>query len=238
MSILDSARVQRWLARFQLCRVEGVAARFALSFDDGPSPRNTPALLDTLARLHARATFFVLAARARRHADLVRRAHEEGHEIGIHGREHLPPLLLPPPLFAQQFHATAAAVEAACGVRPRRYRAPFGWLTPVQARQARTWGFEPVLGDVYPDDPHVKIGSVIAERTLAKLAPGSIVILHDSSVLGDASRSPTIEAVERVVVAARARGLAAVSVGELVAERDRGEPNSASHSSAAPRPFV
>ena len=216
MSFLDSPRARAWLASFQLCRVEGASGRFALSFDDGPSPRNTPVLLATLARLHARATFFVLEPRARRHADLVRRAHEAGHEIGVHGREHLPPALLPPPFFARQLRLTAAAVEAACGVRPTRYRAPFGWLTPAQARRARAWGFEPVLGDVYPADPHVKDAAVIAERTLARLSAGSIVILHDSSVLGEASRAPTIEAVERIVTAASARGLSAVSIRELV----------------------
>jgi peptidoglycan/xylan/chitin deacetylase (PgdA/CDA1 family) len=208
------------------CRVEGVPDRFALTFDDGPSPRNTPRLLEVLARLGVRATFFVLAGHARRHADIVRATHDAGHELGIHGRTHLPPLLFPGRLLAAELETTAQAIEAACGVRPRRYRAPFGLLSAGQARVARALGFETVLGDVYPEDPHVHDDREIARRALARIGPGSILILHDASVYGDASRSPTIEATERIVAEASRRGLHAVTVAELVSRASGASPAS------------
>jgi peptidoglycan-N-acetylglucosamine deacetylase len=197
------------------CRVEGVRDRFALTFDDGPSPRNTPRLLEVLSRLGVRATFFVLAGHARRHPEIVRATHEAGHELGVHGRIHLPPVLFPVPLLAAELETSARAVEAACGVRPRRYRAPFGLLSAGQARAIQAMGFETVLGDVYPEDPHVHDGREIARRALARIIGGSILILHDASVYGDASRAPTIEAAGQIVAETSRRGLRAVPVAEL-----------------------
>jgi peptidoglycan/xylan/chitin deacetylase (PgdA/CDA1 family) len=198
------------------CRVEGAPDRFALTFDDGPSARNTPRLLEVLARLGVRATFFVLADHALRHPELVRATHDAGHELGIHGRIHLPPILFPERMLAGEVEITARAVEAACGVRPGRYRAPFGLLGVGQARALRAMGFDVVLGDVYPEDPHLHDGHEIARRALARIVAGSILVLHDASVFGDASRSPTIAAVERIVDETSRRGLRAVSVDELV----------------------
>lgn len=61
----------------------------ALTFDDGPHPEWTPAVLDVLARAGARATFFPLSARALTHPDLVARARADGHAVGLHGWGHL-----------------------------------------------------------------------------------------------------------------------------------------------------
>ena len=215
MNLVHTASLARWFGRDVLCRVEGVSDRFALTFDDGPSPANTPRLLDVLARHRARATFFVLARHARRHPALVRRLHEAGHELGVHGRDHVPPAFLPAGWLRRQVADTASAIRDACGQQPGCYRAPFGMLRRTQARYVRQLGLVPVLGDIYPEDPHVNDAERIAAMVLKRLRPGSIVILHDSSVFGDASRAPTIEAVDRMLAAASARGLAAVSVREL-----------------------
>src|SRR5262245_30295646 len=60
----------------------------ALTFDDGPYPVTTRRVLDALARTHHRATFFVLGDKARRHPDVVREMHRQGHTIGVHGDVH------------------------------------------------------------------------------------------------------------------------------------------------------
>jgi peptidoglycan/xylan/chitin deacetylase (PgdA/CDA1 family) len=74
----------------------------------------------------------------------------------------------------------------------------------------------PVLGDVYPEDPHEMDPARIARATLARLRPGSIVILHDSSVFGSVPRNATLEAVDRILVASAQSGLKAVPVRELL----------------------
>src|SRR5262249_54095117 len=62
--------------------------RVALTFDDGPHPDDTPAILAILRAAGARATFFCVGEKARRHPELVRRAAAEGHEIGVHSDTH------------------------------------------------------------------------------------------------------------------------------------------------------
>lgn len=219
MSLLHRARVRRWLSAHLLCEVPQAGPRFALTFDDGPSPRNTPALLDVLARHGAQATFFVMAGRARRHAELVRRTLAGGHEIGVHGALHLPAWMLPRPWFDRELSAAMASVTTVIGCPPRLYRAPFGLLWPAQARWARDLGLTPVLGSVYPQDHAERSGDPIVTRVLPRLEPGAIIILHDSSALGDADRRPTIEAVDRILVDASRRGLRATTVREMIAQR-------------------
>ena len=217
MNLLHLPRFQRWVSRHQLCRVEGPEDRFALTFDDGPSPTNTPALLDLLARHAARATFFVLGPHVRRHPGLVRRMIDEGHEVGMHGHHHVPPLLFSSTWLRGQVRRAEAAIADAAGASPLFYRAPFGLLSPAQARLVRAWGFVPVLGDVYPEDAARPGAERIATETLARLRPGSILILHDSSVIGDGGREQTIAAMERILSTMCTRGIRPVTLRDLIA---------------------
>jgi peptidoglycan/xylan/chitin deacetylase (PgdA/CDA1 family) len=216
VSLLHHPRVRRLLSAYLLCEVPHAGPRFALTFDDGPSPRNTAALLDVLERHGARATFFLLAHRARRHADLVRRAVDRGHEIAVHGDLHVPGWGLPRPWFDRDVAHAVAAVSDVAGYRPIHYRAPFGFLFPAQARWARGHGLTAVLGSIYPKDHAVRSPGEIARRVLERLTPGAIVILHDSSALGDPDRGATIGAVDTILADAARRGLAGATIREMV----------------------
>jgi peptidoglycan/xylan/chitin deacetylase (PgdA/CDA1 family) len=217
VSLLHVARVRRILSAHLLCEVPGAGPRFALTFDDGPSARNTPALLDVLEKHRARATFFLMTGRARRHPDLVGRAVAAGHEIGIHGGVHLPGWSLPRPLFDRELTDAIASLTTVTGRRPRHYRAPFGLLFPAQARWAREQGVTAVLGSIYPRDHAARSAAEIVARVLPRLGPGMIVILHDSSALGDADRAATVGAVDAILTAAAHRGLESTTVEGLVA---------------------
>ena len=217
MSMLHLKPIQRWASRRVRCRVEGVADRFALTFDDGPSPTNTPRVLDLLAEYGARATFFLLSGHASRHGALLRRQVDEGHELAVHGRWHAPPPLLPAMLMRANLRHSVATLRSVAGVVPLWYRAPFGVLTAGHARLVRREGLEPVLGDVYPEDAALPGADRIVRRTMARLQGGSVLILHDASVYADQSRSQTIVALRAILEAARERGLAAVSLRELAA---------------------
>lgn len=216
MSLLHHRGFQDWLRGHLLCRVQGAGPRFALTFDDGPSPRNTGRLLDVLSRHGAHATFFLIARRLRRHRALVERIQAEGHEIGLHGDFHLPVWSVPRAVLAWDLERALGIAAEITGCRPRHYRAPFGFMFPAQAACVREHGLSPVLGDIYPRDHAVRRPGVIAGRVLARLEPGSIVILHDASALGDLDRGPTIEAVAAILSETAARPLRCVTVAQLV----------------------
>lgn len=216
MTLLHTRQFSGWARGHLLCRAEGVADRFALTFDDGPNPRATGSLLDLLARHDARGTFFMLGGNIRRHQDLARRTAREGHEPALHGDSHWPlPLLLPGGIRNQVLRC-AEEVEAATGNRPRLYRPPFGFMSPGQARFVRHLGYEPVLGDVYPEDAHRPGVARIVRRVLSRLRPGSILILHDGSPLGPADRSQTVEALEVILEETTRRGWRGTTVSDLL----------------------
>jgi peptidoglycan/xylan/chitin deacetylase (PgdA/CDA1 family) len=217
VTLLHVEAVQRWLRGHLLCSVPDSGPRFALTFDDGPSSRNTPALLDVLARHGAHATFFVMCSRAQRHAEMIRQVMGSGHEIGVHGHWHLPAWAMPRAWLVGDIERTVDTILEVGGSKPRHYRAPFGLLWPAQARAVRALGLVPVLGDVYPRDHAFHRPEPIVARVTERLTRGSIVILHDSSALMDADRSGTIAAVDRILEAAARRGLASVTVAELSA---------------------
>ena len=217
VSLLDDPRAFRWASRHLLCRVEDAPDRFAISFDDGPSPTNTPRMIETLRALSVRATFFLLGVHAARHPAIARRLADEGHEIGLHGHHHLPAALIPRWLRMRELETARRIVHEITGAVPRLFRAPYGLLTPGQAADLRSAGFEPVLGEVYPGDHARPAAERIAARALARLRPGSILILHDASAIGDWDRGPTIEAVGTIVRGMRARGIEPVPVGTLAA---------------------
>lgn len=217
MTILHTPRFSGWARGHLLCRVEDVGDRFALTFDDGPSGAATPRILDLLARHESRATFFTLARNVERHPDLLRRMANEGHEVALHGDIHWPLPISTPWLIRREIVRSAAAVERAAGLRARHYRPPFGFMVPSQARFVARLGYRSVLGDVYPEDPQRPGTARIVQRVLARLQPGSIVILHDGSPIGEPDRSQTVAALGSILQHADERGWRSVTVAELLA---------------------
>jgi len=216
VSLLHDRTVSGWLRGHLLCRIEGIADRFALTFDDGPDPRWTPRVRDVLARHGARATFFMLKRPLARENGLARELAAAGHELAAHGDWHVPLPFLPPPQLAREIRAAADAIGELTGRAARHYRPPFGIMFPSQAAFARRLGLEPVLGDVYPEDARNPGVERLLRRVEPRLRGGSILILHDGSAWSNGDRAQTIEAVDRILGWAGARGLRAVTVAELL----------------------
>jgi len=172
----------------------------ALTFDDGPDPISTPVLLDLLARLDAKATFFLVGIRAKQHPELVARIAVEGHEIGNHSWSHPSLPLLSQSEVADQLIRTREVLQ---GRGQTLMRPPFGDSTFAINAVIRRLGYEMVLWDVVGEDWADHDADTIAQRVLDRAHPGAIVLLHDSlySYLaeGHRDRAPTFAAVERVV---------------------------------------
>jgi peptidoglycan-N-acetylglucosamine deacetylase len=183
-------------------------AAVALTFDDGPSLSQTPAILETLVRLGARATFFEEGRHVAGREALMRQILAAGDEIGNHSFHH------PVDPGPAELSATNAAIHAATGFTPCLFRPPYGEVDGVVERAARANGLAIVLWTLdSEDDQHPGIAA-IRRRVVRRAKPGSIVLLHDGG------RHPqTVAALPGIVEGLERRGLRLVTVTELLGER-------------------
>lgn len=205
--------------------------RLALTFDDGPDPRFTPAISSLLARRGHHATFFVLGAHVRAHPRLMAQLIADGHEIASHGNDHRLLAFASPRALRKQLDTTERAVEDVLGRPPAPlFRAPHGvrspWLVGVaQARGYSVCGWDGRVFDTA--GPGVE---KIVKRVNRLLRPGAVVLLHDGDGSGRAaSREETVSALAPILDELERKGLRSVPLSELV--RD-GSP---SHDKAQPR---
>ena len=184
----------------------------ALTFDDGPSPSDTPRVLDILREKQVKATFFVVGERAERHAAIVQRARDEGHLIANHTWSH-PSLFcfLTPGRLRTEIEAGAAGIERICGFRPRHFRSPVGLRHPLLQTYLRNAGIEYVSWTIRTGDTRNVSREVLARRVLSA-APGDIILLHDYR---EGGASALLDILPDVIDQLRDRGFQFVPVGPV-----------------------
>ena len=225
---LHSAPALTWLPvvrrRFPVLDGAGDPSHVALTFDDGPDAVSTPVLLDELAALDARATFFLLGENVRRAPDVVRRLVAEGHEIAVHGWHHRNSLRVLPGELRASLERALDVIEGVSGVRPTLYRPPYGAVTLGTLRAARSLGLTTVLWGAWGVDWAPDATPASVQRALAPdLAGGVTILLHDSDCTSSrGSWRSTLGALRPVVEGLRARGLEVGPLGE-----HRGAPSAA-----------
>jgi peptidoglycan-N-acetylglucosamine deacetylase len=150
----------------------------ALTFDDGPDPAWTPRLLDVLGETGARATFFVIANRARACPELIVRALREGHAVQLHCDQHVRHSHRKPRWVARDTRRALFALSQ-LGVSPTRWRTPWGVIEPWTRRIAAEQELELVGWDVDTHDWRGDRAEHILRATRAGLRPGAVVLAHD-----------------------------------------------------------
>ncbi|MDN0198716.1 polysaccharide deacetylase family protein [Streptomyces sp. S.PNR 29] len=182
------AAPRRTLVRHKpLLRVSGRGRTMVLTFDDGPDPRYTPAILDTLAEYDVRAMFFVCGEMVADHPDLLTRMADEGHVVGNHTWSH--PLLtrLTRRQIRHQMERTSDVIEDAYGDRPQWFRAPYGAWNRTVFQLGAELGMEPLAWTVDTLDWRMPGTRTIVNRVEHGAAPGVVVLAHDAG--GDRSQS-------------------------------------------------
>jgi len=164
----------------------GLPGHVALTYDDGPDPVATPAVLDALAAQGWRATFFVLGEMVEREPGLIAALLDAGHEIGIHASHHANHRAMTPRAITEDVRRAHATVTAA-GARPVWYRPPHGALTPEAVVAARRLGMRPVLWTAWGRDWRADAtpGAIRDEVARGRL-DGGTVLLHDSDCASEA----------------------------------------------------
>ena len=201
--------LERW-RRFPA--LEWVESGVALTFDDGPDPDATPAVLDALVAAGARAVFFLVGEQVEAHTELARRVAEEGHVVALHGFRHVEHDELGAEAHAD-LERGSAVVAAATGAKPRLLRPPYGRFTEESYRAVGELGLVPVYWSGWGGDWDPIPAEGIADLAIRDLAPGAIVLLHDSARYASRpSAAPTAEALPAILAAMGDRGLEPVTV--------------------------
>lgn len=186
----------------------------ALTFDDGPHPQLTPALLDILARRGVKATFYVIGKNVNAHPDIVARMVAEGHEIGNHTMNHPSLPKLGAAAVSAEISATNDAIRNAAGVTPATMRPPYGAITPALTKRLNDeFGLSVILWSVDPQDWKIRKAGHVSQHLIDNAKPGAILLAHDI-------HPSTIEAMPAALDTLLAKGYQFVTVSELIT-RDR-----------------
>jgi len=183
----------------------------AMTFDDGPSAKLTPKLLELLTAHHIKATFFLIGQNVAENPEIVVREVREGHEIANHSWSHPNLAKMSDDGVRGQLHKTEDAIRSAVGNRPTLLRPPYGSITARQKKWInQEFGYKIVLWDVDPLDWRRPGPNVVCNRILKNTRAGSIVLAHDI-------HPGTIEAMPCVLNQLEAKGFKFVTVSELIA---------------------
>jgi len=183
----------------------------AMTFDDGPSAKLTPKLLDLLAAHHIKATFFLIGQNVAENPEIVAREAREGHEIANHSWSHPSLAKMSDDGVRGQLRKTDEVIRSAAGHAPTLLRPPYGSITLRQKKWInQEFGYKIVLWDVDPLDWRRPGPSVVCNRIVKNTRAGSIVLAHDI-------HPGTIEAMPCVVSQLEAKGFKFVTVSELIA---------------------
>jgi peptidoglycan/xylan/chitin deacetylase (PgdA/CDA1 family) len=204
----------------------------ALTFDDGPTPYYSPAIISYLERTHTPATFFVLGQYAKAYPYLVQREAADGFAIGIHSWSHPDMTTLSPAQRAWQLVATAQQLhqDLGAGICLWLWRPPYGAYNGAIVAQAGQLGLTTINWSVDPTDWAQPGTQTIVNRVLAGARPGAIILMHD----GPAGRAETLAALPAILAGLKARGLTPVTVPQLLLGAAQPTPTTPPTSTATP----
>ena len=211
---VSNSLLQRMYPNTLVLRGSFLENKIALTFDDGPDPRFTPALLDVLKKYNAKATFFVMGSRAVAYPDIIRRMKDEGHAIGNHTYWH--PNLADNNVARMRWEVeqTENVIQDILGYKTKLFRAPYGALNEDLVKglgnlnnSAIGWSVDSLDWRQLPTDE-------IARNVLSNIHPGAIVLMHDGGHW-TMDLTGTVESLHQIIPILQQEGMSFVTIPEL-----------------------
>jgi len=200
----------------------GRGKKLALTFDDGPNPTCTPALLEVLARHHVRATFFMIGQWVMTEPALAREVPAAGHEVGNHTYTHPNLFMLPRGRVRDELRKCQAALEGA-GLNNRfnLFRPPYGARRRATLKTATSMGLVSVNWSITGYDWMQTTAARVQQHVNRQLRGGDVLLFHDGGHLElGADRTHTVRAVDELVPRLRDEGFEFVTVGDWITSSD------------------
>lgn len=182
--------------------------KIALTFDDGPSEKYTPMLLDGLKERNVCASFFLMGKNAESYPDIVKRIQEEGHVIGNHSYSHVQLDAMKEVDACQEMTKANQVIAEITGETPNYIRPPFGaWSHNLDC----ITNMIVVLWDVDPLDWKCQNADLVVKRVVSKVKEDDIILLHDSY-------QSTVDATFQIIDTLEEEGYEFVTLDEMILE--------------------
>ena len=185
----------------------------AITFDDGPSPSLTPAVLDILRQHSARCTFFPIGREVQKYPEVARQVVAEGHEIGCHTFSHV---YFRSPAVARlesEFDTCEKLFPETLGVRPTLFRFPGLTYDTTMVQAAGKRGYTVISCSLDAYDWRIKDAKQLAQRVTSLIRPGDIVLMHDGNWL---NLPRAKEALGLIFDSLQQQGYICITVSELI----------------------
>lgn len=182
--------------------------KIALTFDDGPSEKYTPMLLDGLKERNVCASFFLMGKNAESYPEIVKRIQAEGHVIGNHSYSHVQLDAMKEVEACQEMTKANQVIAEITGETPNYIRPPFGaWSHNLDC----ITNMIVVLWDVDPLDWKCQNADLVVKRVVSKVKEDDIILLHDSY-------QSTVDATFQIIDTLEEEGYEFVTLDEMILE--------------------
>lgn len=176
------ATVRMQFFAHSICRGPVGKKQIALTFDDGPDPVATPALLDLLSREKIPVTFFCIGKNVEAHPDLANKILAGGHLLENHSYYHAWTMMFNrSPGLIREMSLAQNAIEQATKTKPTYFRPPIGLTNPHFTRALRSLGLTMIGWDIRPMDT-ARPPQMVIDYVVKHAREGSIILLHDGGV--------------------------------------------------------
>ncbi len=191
----------------------------ALTFDDGPHPRDTPRVLDVLKKHDVRGTFHLMGSYAEQHRQLTQEIGQRGHQLALHGYRHIPFPLENPEILRADLDRTRNVIADQSGISPeaiKDLRPPYGAFSKQTLTHLTEWGYRLVMWTSIP--PHwMQPVSWSIRQVMASNVPGAVIVLHD----GHGHGTRVAEILDAIIPRIRSMGYTFETVQEMQSQREQ-----------------
>lgn len=199
-----------------ICRGSRTANAVSLTFDDGPDPETTPALVKLLDKYRVKAAFFVTGKKAEKHPEIIRQILGSGHLIGNHTYSHDIWIMLKPAKILEAEIAKAQKIFEKSEIQPAAFRPPAGIVNPALKSILEKYRMDCVLYSCRGPDMGNRRINGLAKRIARKIRPGDIVLLHDGCPETKRFKPDVwIKEIEEILKVIEKKGFRIKSLGQL-----------------------
>lgn len=177
MYLIKTPFFLRWIYPSLIWRKSNSSHSIYITFDDGPIPKVTPFVLETLKKYNAKATFFCIGDNVRKHPGIFEDIKKEGHAIGNHTYNHLKGWKTSTTQYIDNYLKCDELVDSSL------FRPPYGRIKRRQISKLKQLNsdLKIIMWDVLSGDFDQNLSpEECLNNVLKYTCPGSIIVFHDS----------------------------------------------------------